>query len=256
MHSYANILTQVGIERPIDSAEFLNFLHYRHLRMERIQGDPVLIEGLPFEQRALATDETFLENDRKEGVRAFHEQMRNRRFQILNYPTTCKLFNEIFNSIGLTTSPLSLLCFSGIKQTLNSGNVIEFANAEKELKYSLRKEQGLYVVTTTDVKNNTTTTETLKDFSQQSLYHFISENNASFVGILNNKGYRMHNNQLLYELFQKVIYSNNGAKLLNDFLVNNKRFKHGLFPNVAGGNFYSSATGGSIYRKVIHRKDG
>ena len=66
----------------------------------------------------------------------------------------------------------------------------------------------------------------------------------------------MSNNEMLYDLFKSVIQDPNGAMLLNDFLKNRAEFKHGLFPNVAGGKYYSSATGNSIYRKVIHTKDG
>jgi hypothetical protein len=66
----------------------------------------------------------------------------------------------------------------------------------------------------------------------------------------------MANNEMLYDLFSRIIGDRNGAMLLDNFLRNREQFKYGLFPNVAGGKYYSSATGSSIYRKVIHTKDG
>ena len=258
MHSYADMMTQLGMERPIEAADFLRFLKYRHLRMTLKKGDPRLKEGLVFEQKVLATDETFLENGFKEDSieegRAFHEQMRNRRFQVLNYQTLTKLFNAILYSMDDDTSILMRKCFSSLKFSLGYGKVLHFSSEKTESIYTLRKENTSYILTTQDVNGNITT-EVWNDFSQQKLYNFLQETQSNFVKM--KKGdYIMSNNEMLYDLFKSMIQDPNGAMLLNDFLKNRAEFKHGLFPNVAGGKYYSSATGNSIYRKVIHTKDG
>ena len=257
MHSLANILTQVGMERPLDTSVFLKFLHYRHLRMTVKRGDPRLKEGLSFEQKALATDETFLENgfkeDSLEESRAFHEQMRSRRFQILNYQTTVKLFNSIFESIH-EPSNLIKKCFSAIKFSLKSGKILHFSSIEKEMLYTLYYNGNNYVLASQDVNGNVVT-ETWDDFSQQKLYNFIHENQANFVRLTNGEN-TMSINEMLYWLFSNVIRDANGVAMLDDFLKSKEQFKYGLFPNVAGGNYYSSSTGNSIYRKIIHTKDG
>jgi hypothetical protein len=257
MHSLANILTQVGMERPLDTSAFLKFLHYRHLRMTVKRGDPRLKEGLSFEQKALATDETFLENGFKEDSieesRAFHEQMRSRRFQILNYQTTVKLFNSIFESIH-EPSNLIKKCFSAIRFSLKSGKILHFSSTEKEMLYTLYYNGNNYVLASQDVNGNVVT-ETWDDFSQQKLYNFIHENQADFVRLTNGEN-TMSINEMLYWLFSNVIRDANGVAMLDNFLKSKEQFKYGLFPNVAGGNYYSSSTGNSIYRKIIHTKDG
>jgi hypothetical protein len=104
MHSFADVMTHVGMERPLSANDFLKFLDYRHYRMKHSKGDPKLKENLSFEQAALATDETFLEADfskeNKDNSKAFHSQMKNRRFQILNMQTTRKLFDTVFYSMN------------------------------------------------------------------------------------------------------------------------------------------------------------
>ena len=161
MHSYADMMTQLGMERPIEAADFLRFLKYRHLRMTLKKGDPRLKEGLVFEQKVLATDETFLENGFKEDSieegRAFHEQMRNRRFQVLNYQTLTKLFNAILYSMDDDTSILMRKCFSSLKFSLGYGKVLHFSSEKTESIYTLRKENTSYILTTQDVNGNITT---------------------------------------------------------------------------------------------------
>jgi hypothetical protein len=88
------------------------------------------------------------------------------------------------------------------------------------------------------------------------LHRFITENTASFIEVRKQGYYEIPINEMLYGLFKNVINQQNGANLLDAFLLNTSQFKHGLFPNLAGGKLYSGDTGSSVYRRVVHKKNG
>lgn len=257
MHSFADVMTHVGMERPLSAENFLKFLDYRHYRMKHSIGDPKLKENLSFEQAVLATNETFLEADfskgNKDNAKAFHNQMKNRRFQILNMQTTRKLFDTVFYSIN-DSSNLMKWCFNGIKDTLRLKNIFRFISVEKEMYYDLYHDGTNYILESKD-KDGNVTKSIWEDFSQQSLHRFITENNASFIEVRKQGYYEIPINEMLYGLFKNVINQQNGANLLDAFLLNTNQFKHGLFPNLAGGKLYSGDTGSSVYRRVVHKKN-
>ena len=256
MYSFADVMTHVGMERPLSANDFLKFLDCRHYRMKHSKGDPKLKENLSFEQAALATDETFLEADfsNKDNAKAFHNQMKNRRFQILNMQTTRKLFDTILYSMN-DSSNLMKWCFNGIKDTLKLKNIFRFISVENEMYYDLYYDGTNYILESID-KDGNGTKSTWEDFSQQSLYRFITENDTLFIDIRKQGYYEIPINEMLYGLFKNVINQQNGANLLDSFLLNTKQFQHGLFPNLAGGKLYSGDTGSSTYRRVVHKKNG
>lgn len=253
-----------GIERTVSIEDFMKFLHIRHDRYSGTLAENLSNIGIDsaneFEQRVLATDEVFKTKPGKnEDNTAFQSQMQNRRFQIVNVQTRNAIFKFVFNNlstwIGTRFGNDVLHSLRFLQNASKTKFVLKIKNRGKH--YYLYYVGGKYSLFESTIDDNGkvyTTKNAIKSFELVNhqfpitdILNFfggqIDNVEIGFIGS-NNSIPSLTTNEQLYRLFWDITRTVDNLKdstymeEIEHLFRSSKEFKHGIFTNIAGGNFH------------------